>query len=100
MVQVAPIKPTLKAPGTKRLKLEFDELLSNFAFNFNTRRCRLGAAAAAAPLGGGGVDQVLLLAGAYTLHLSAQRKRFWWDKGYLGGVQGVLKAGVEGCSGV
>ena len=29
---------TLKAPGTKRLKLDFDELLSTFAFNFNLRR--------------------------------------------------------------
>jgi hypothetical protein len=26
-VQVAPIKPTLKAPGTKRLRLNFDTLL-------------------------------------------------------------------------
>jgi len=32
------MKPTLKAPGTKRLKLEHDKLLSNFAFNFNLRR--------------------------------------------------------------
>ncbi len=37
-VQVDPIKPTLKAPGTKRLKLEYDEPLSNFAFKFNLRR--------------------------------------------------------------
>jgi len=37
-VQVDPLKPTLKAPGTKRLKVEFDELLSSFAFNFNLRR--------------------------------------------------------------
>jgi hypothetical protein len=37
-VQVDPIKPTLKAPGTKRLKLKFDILLSNFAFKFNLRR--------------------------------------------------------------
>ena len=37
-VQVAPIKPTLKAPGTKRLKLKCDEPLSNVAFNFNLRR--------------------------------------------------------------
>jgi len=36
-VQVDPIKPTLKAPGTKRLKLKYDEPLSNFAFNFNLR---------------------------------------------------------------
>ena len=37
-VQVDPIKPTLKAPGTKRLKLKYDKLLSSFAFNFNLRR--------------------------------------------------------------
>jgi len=29
-------------------------------------------------------------------HLSAQLERFWWDKGYLGGVKGVFKAGLEG----
>jgi len=32
------MKPTLKAPGSKRLKLWFDEPLSSFAFNFNLRR--------------------------------------------------------------
>ena len=53
-MQVDPIRPTLKAPVTKRLKLEFDELrstpvtkrlklefdelLSTFAFNSNLRR--------------------------------------------------------------
>jgi hypothetical protein len=37
-VQVDPIKPTLKAPGTKRLKLKHDKLLSSFAVNFNLRR--------------------------------------------------------------
>jgi len=37
-VQVAPIKPQLKAPGTKRLKLKHDGPLSNFAFKFNLRR--------------------------------------------------------------
>ena len=37
-VQVAPIKPTLQAPGTKRLKLKHDKLLLSFAFNFNSRR--------------------------------------------------------------
>ena len=30
--------PTLKAPGIKLLKLKYDKLLSNFAFNFNWRR--------------------------------------------------------------
>jgi hypothetical protein len=37
-VQLAPIKPTLKAPGTKRLKLKCDVLLSTAAFNFSLRR--------------------------------------------------------------
>ena len=38
-MQVDPIKPKSKAPGTKRLKLKCDEPLSNFAFKFNLRRC-------------------------------------------------------------
>jgi hypothetical protein len=37
-VQVDPIKPTLEAPGTKRLKLKYDETLSSFAFKFNLCR--------------------------------------------------------------
>ena len=37
-VLVDPLSPTLKAPGTKRLKLIYDELLSSFAFKFNLRR--------------------------------------------------------------
>jgi len=41
-VQVDPIKPTLKPPGTKRLKLKFDVLLSTFAFKINLRRYNLG----------------------------------------------------------
>ena len=40
-VQVDPIKPTLKALGTKRLKLKYGELLSNVAFKFNLRRYNL-----------------------------------------------------------
>ena len=28
----------LKAPGTERLKLKYDEVVSSFAFNFNLRR--------------------------------------------------------------
>jgi len=32
------MKPRFKAPGTKRLNLKYDELLSSFAFNFNLRR--------------------------------------------------------------
>ena len=37
-MQVDPTKPTLKAPGSKRLKLKHDGPLSNFAFKFNLRR--------------------------------------------------------------
>ena len=37
-MQVDPVKPTLKAPGPERLRLDFDRLLSNFAFGFNLRR--------------------------------------------------------------
>jgi len=37
-VQVDPIKPTLKAPGIRLLKLKRDKVLSGFAFNFNLRR--------------------------------------------------------------
>jgi hypothetical protein len=41
-VQVAPIKPTLKLPGTKRLKPICVDPLSNFAFKFNLRRYTSG----------------------------------------------------------
>jgi len=34
--------------------------------------------------------------GRTLVHLSAQRKRFCWDKGYLGGVYGLFKAGMQG----
>jgi len=37
-VQGDPIKPAWKAPGSKRLKLNHDEVLSSSAFNFNLRR--------------------------------------------------------------
>jgi hypothetical protein len=37
-VQIDPVKPKLKPPGTIRLKLVCDVLLSNFAFKFNFRR--------------------------------------------------------------
>jgi len=48
-VQVDPIKPTLAAPGTKRLKLKCDKLLSSFAFNFNLRRYVTATAIYATP---------------------------------------------------
>jgi len=37
-VLVDPVKPMLKAPGTKRLKLHYDAPLSSFAFKINLRR--------------------------------------------------------------
>ena len=37
-VQLDPMKVTVKAPGSKRLKLKCEELLSNVAFNFNLLR--------------------------------------------------------------
>jgi len=40
-VQVDTIGPMWKVPGSKRLELWHDELLSIFAFNFNLRRYTL-----------------------------------------------------------
>jgi hypothetical protein len=66
-VQINPIKPTLKAPGTERLIPKYDTPLSRVAFKFNLRRFILeallpliAAAAAAAEGGAGGAE-----AGAY-----------------------------------
>ena len=39
-MQVEPMKPALEAPGTKRLKHEYDEPPTNFAFKINLRRYR------------------------------------------------------------
>ena len=36
-MQVDPIKPTVKAPESRRLKQNFDELLSNGALKFTLR---------------------------------------------------------------
>ena len=44
-VQVDPIKPKLQPPGTKRLKLNCDILLSASAFKLNLRRYIKAAAA-------------------------------------------------------
>jgi hypothetical protein len=47
-VQVESIKPVLIPPGIKRLKLAYDKLVSNFAFNANLRRYNAVAEARAA----------------------------------------------------
>ena len=45
-VQVDPINPKLKAPGTERLKLKYNNLLSTSGFKFNLRRYNWGGATA------------------------------------------------------
>ena len=61
-VQIDPMKPSLKAHGTKRLQLKFDILLSNFAFKFNLRRYTTDAAAGTVTVS----QQRYLAAGAHT----------------------------------
>jgi hypothetical protein len=56
-VQVDPMKPKFKPPGTKRLKLECDILLSASAFKFNLRRYTRGRT-----LARGWAVQVILVA--------------------------------------
>ena len=48
-LQLDPIKPMLKAPATKRLKLEYDKLASSFTFNCNLRRYTASHAASSGP---------------------------------------------------
>ena len=43
-MQVVPIKPTLKVPGTKHLKPQYEKLLSNCAFSLNLRHYSKGVA--------------------------------------------------------
>jgi len=60
-VQVEPMKPPLKAPGTKRLKAHYDEPPFNFGFKFNLRRytgCTARAIHARHLRGRGGVPAV------------------------------------------
>jgi hypothetical protein len=45
-VQVDPVKPKLKPPGTKHLKLKCDMLLSTSAFKFNVCRYNWGTSIA------------------------------------------------------
>jgi hypothetical protein len=45
----------MKAPGTKLLKLDFDELLSSFAFKFDLRRYTKAVLPPLAALGGSSI---------------------------------------------
>jgi hypothetical protein len=65
VVQVDPIKPTFKAPGTKRLNLNYDKLLSSFAFKFNLRRTSLDSERSSLELAETRIEAALT-AGAYT----------------------------------
>ena len=53
-MQVDPFKPTLKAPGSKRLILKHDQLVSNFSFNFHLRRFSEASFFLTGVQGGGG----------------------------------------------
>ena len=69
-VQVDPIKPTLKAPGTKRLKLKYDKLLQmllKFCFRFQLASLQRG--------GGDGARRVGVAGGGSGAPLHAQRRR-------------------------
>ena len=70
-MQVDPINPTLKPPGSKPLKLKYGIPLSSFAFKFNLRRYSKAAFEQQKQRHG-------LKAWAFTLvHFSAQPKPFW-----------------------
>ena len=94
-MQVDPIKPRLKAPGTRRLKLQYDELLSTFAFKFDLRRYTKGSGDkekgtnvesprtkhhhhhTGSKTGPGDA----MWRGCTPVHFSAQLERFLWDRG-------------------
>jgi len=67
-VQLDPTKPTLTAPGAKRLKLKYDdEPLSNFAFSFKLRRYTAARAMwTAVHLGGRPAQDVMVGSKLYT----------------------------------
>jgi len=65
------MKPELTAPGTERLKLKFDGLVSNFAFEFNLRRYNQLAFVAVTVGCFAGTGQGLTL-----VHFSAQPEPF------------------------
>ena len=73
-MQVDPIKLTVKAPGNKRLKLKYDEVLSNSAFKLNLRRY-----IAVTSFGSGNIDTAIVTTSGQGLTLvpiSAQLELF------------------------
>ena len=96
-VQVAPIKPKLKAPGIVLLKPGYDEPVSSSAFKIQLAPLQPGRGGVGAVARGPGVgDGVPVLAGAQRgqgltlVHFSAQRKRFLWERGACWGRVGVV----------
>ena len=69
-MQVDPIKPVLKVPGTKRLKLKHFKSLSKLAFKFNLRRY-------AEDQPGRGDPERRHGQGLTLVHFPAQPKPFW-----------------------
>jgi hypothetical protein len=68
------MKPTLKAPGSQRLILRCDELLSSFAYNFNLRRYNSvpGACTGPPPFPGGRACHILLATSPETQETGVQ----------------------------
>jgi len=81
-VQVHPVKPKLKASGTKILKLQFGTLLSNHAFIFDLRRSDVDYSGHDMIFGHGGRDAAKARHYARGLHSSislAQNQHCLWD---------------------
>jgi hypothetical protein len=115
------MKHTLKAPGSKRLKLGCEKLLSNFGFHFNLRRYSMAqdrvknATKRVNPgndkartsmfesmlwTNASGTLVALLLAaatgqGLTLVHFSAQCKRFLCDRGCIQGLFSDRFMGVQ-----
>ena len=83
------MKPVLNLPGTKRLKLRYDEPLSNFAFDFNLRRYNAVCLEH-------GIDPAMLVSKALAEFvapgLTAEHQRLkWWGWRKLNRLKFVLK---------
>ena len=69
-------RPMLNAPGRSRLKLRYDEVLSNFAFKFNLRRYSM--AFDSANLTTPDIKWLGVRRGLTLVQFSAQRKHSLW----------------------
>jgi len=83
---VKPVKSVLKASGTKRLKLNCDDLVSSFAFNCNLRRYSKSPGSGRAAFGSKGPQRT-------------GPGRGDSGGGELGGLGGIVGGGVSGGGG-